>query len=408
MRRSALLLVAGLAAPLAASAQERPPRPGDGDEPPDACTLAATAVFDPCCPFEGGEAGDPTNCVYTAVTYAEMCGIRECTVALSAADSACAAEDLAESPQAQAYSLIRQAVNCAGLDDPCVDGVQATMTTCGLSADVLLEDTAQLQALAQASVCADQACLADMQRQEETCGASPDFGTQMTLGLFTSLLGTCGALATPGMTCTEQQLAQITAECGPPATPTCTPDCIGIVTQMVGLCPLTFTDPAMVTLASTCGANAAIAASAPCPDGFIDELLAQSQDCEAFTNAVTTALAAAPCADLGTNPELQQAMTACGMTVAGLPPCEPGTVDGLLGLSRDCPQFNLALAEADPCQELTTDAGLQAAMIQCGATLPAAGGDDEGGDGGVLAALAALNAVCPPEVTEESFHDLCW
>ena len=79
----------------------------------DACTAAATAAFEPCCP---GGGGGPTACLYTTQTYAGMCGVAECRTALATADAACAGDDMADNPTAQAYSILSTAVNCQGLD----------------------------------------------------------------------------------------------------------------------------------------------------------------------------------------------------------------------------------------------------------------------------------------------------
>ena len=268
--------------------------PSQSPSPPsDACTAAATAAFEPCCP---GGGGGPTACFYTTQTYAGMCGVAECTTALATADAVCAGDDMADNPTAQAYSILRTEVNCQGLDDPCVRTVQDAMaTTCGLSQDVIMEGGAQLAALAQGQVCTNAACMAAMQSQVQTCSTAVDIGTQLTLQVFTSMLGTCGVLADPGMTCTDAQIAQVTADCGDAARPTCTAACTARLSELAPSCPLTFTDPAMVTLATTCGTNAATAAAAPCAPGVLAGLIAQQADCTAFTAALTVSASIQRC-----------------------------------------------------------------------------------------------------------------
>lgn len=328
--RGSAVLAASLANLLVAWAQD-----GEGEGAADACTLAAQAVFEPCC---GGEAGDATACLYPAMTYAEMCSDRACTAALNAADTVCAGE----TTTSQAYQYLRMALTCEGLDDPCVASVQEAMQdTCQLSAAVLADNAVQLQSVAQLSVCSSATCMSAMQTQMESCGHAEDIGTQLILQLFQSLLGTCGALAQPGTICSAAEMNEITNLCGDPGTPTCTPDCVNVVIEKVGQCPLSFTDPAMVTLASTCGTNAAATSMLPCPPGLIDELLSQSADCDAFSGAFATA-SRTPCADLGTNQELAQAMTTCSVaTVPLAPPTDPGADGGALGvlstLNANCP-----------------------------------------------------------------------
>lgn len=190
-------------------------------------------------------------------------------------------------------------------------------------------------------------------RAAPSCRRSlPDIGTQLTLQVFTSLLGTCGLLATPGMGCTDAQIAQITADCGDPAAPTCTPACTATVSLLLPVCPLTFTDPAMVTLATTCGTNAAAAAAAP---------------------------------------------------------CAPGVVDGLATLATDCDAFTAAMAAADPCADIVTDLAdpttpLAVAALACGTGAPAGGNP---ADPTGIAAMLGLLGTCPPEATVEHFHRAC-
>ena len=337
--RGSVVLAASLANLLVALAQERPPPVAA-----DACTLAAQAVFEPCC---GGEPGDATACLYPAMTYAEMCSDRACTEALNEADTVCAGETTAS----QAYQYLRLALSCEGLDDPCVASVQEAMQdTCQLSAAVLTDSAVQLQSVAQLSVCSSATCMSAMQTQMESCGNAEDIGTQLILQLFQSLLSTCGALAQPATICSAEEMDEITNLCGDPGAPTCTPDCVNVVVEKVGQCPMSFTDPAMVTLASTCGTNAAATSMLPCPTGLIDELLSQSADCDAFSEAFATA-SRTPCADLATNQELAQAMTACSVAAV---PTDPGT------------------------------------------------------DGGALNVLSALNANCPAGVNVGNFQRACW
>ena len=386
-------------------AQERPPPPpGDGEAPPDPCTIAAQAVFEPCCPLPGGAPGDPTACLYTSMTYAEMCSDVACTEALSTADRACAGETAATEPVAQAsqqaYQTLRAALSCQGLDDQCVETVQDTMTnTCQLSPDVLLASAAQLQAVAaQDNVCSSD-CTSAMQDQLATCGAALDVGTQLILQLFASLLGTCGALAQPGTICSEEEMSEIQALCTDPATslPSCSQACVTEVVDKVGRCPLSFTDPGMATLASTCGTNTAMASTMPCPPDQIPDLLSLSEDCDDFNAALASSN---PCADMATNQELAQAVAACSVSAA-LPPCDPAVVDQLLGVLPDCQEFAAQLS-AQVCNP--TDERLQAAGQQCGNILtPPA---EPGADGNPLGALGVLNTNCP--ATEGDFQRACW
>ncbi len=225
--------------------------------------------------------------------------------------------------------------------------------------------------------------------------------TQLILQLFASLLGTCGILAQPGTTCSTTEMDEVRELCGLNANqpvPGCSPECVNLVTERVGQCPLSFTDPAMVTLASTCGTVAAAAGTQPCPPNVIDELLSQSAEgCDAFSAAFTTA-SATPCADLYTNQDLAQVLAACSLS-AVLPACEPGVVDELMDLLPDCQRFGQALGAAQ-----CTDESLQAAVQECGTTLPPSGG----ADGDPLGVLSILNANCPAGVTVGNFQRACW
>eukprot|EP01043_Picozoa_sp_COSAG02_P005797 COSAG02_NODE_159_length_32891_cov_17.822518_18_plen_410_part_00 len=374
--------------------QERPPPPppNGGDAEADMCSMAAQGVFEPCC---GGEPGDPMACLTTVTTYAEMCSDRACTAALSAADTACAGADAEATASSQAYQTLRAALSCEGLDDPCVVSVPGAMTeTCGLGAGLLGADAAQLQEVAQQNVCNSETCMSAMQTQMETCAQVADIGTQLILQLFASLLGTCGALAQPGTRCSAAEMDEVKEVCGLTAIISCTPECVNLVTERVGQCPLSFTDPAMVTLASTCGTMAA----QPCQPRLIDELLSHSADCAAFSAAFTAA-SATPCAELYTNQDLAQAVGACSLS-AVLPACEPGVVDELMDLRSDCQRFVQALSAAQ-----CTDERLQAAVQECGTTV----GPPSGTDSGPLDALSILNAAnCPAEVNVGNFQRACW
>lgn len=404
MRRSVLaaivLAACGLVGLVCGQERPPPPPPGGGDAEADMCTIAAQGVFEPCC---GGAPGDPMACLTTATTYAQMCSDRACTEALNAADTACAGAGAEATASSQAYQTLRAALSCQGLDDPCVVSVpEAMQVTCRLSADQLLAaGAADLQAVAQQNVCTSETCMSAMQTQMETCGQAADIGTQLILQLFASLLGTCGVLAQPGTTCSTTEMDEVRELCGLNANqpvPGCSPECVNLVTERVGQCPLSFTDPAMVTLASTCGTVAAAAGTQPCPPNVIDELLSQSAEgCDAFSAAFTTA-SATPCADLYTNQDLAQALAACSLS-AVLPACEPGVVDELMDLLPDCQRFGQALGAAQ-----CTDESLQAAVQECGTTLPPSGG----ADGDPLGVLSILNANCPAGVTVGNFQRACW
>lgn len=338
------------------------------------------------------------------MTYAAMCGDAACTDALRVADAACGGETAdTESPSSQAYLTLRGALSCEGLDDPCVASVQGAMQdTCGLDMGLLVASAAQLQEAAQASVCDSDTCMSAMQTQMETCGQAADIGTQLVLQLFASLLGTCGALAQPGMSCSETEMGEVREACGLNAeqsVPSCTPGCVNLVAERVGQCPLSFTEPAMVTLAGTCGTMTAAASAQPCAPGVIDGLLSQSADCAAFSAAFATATAT-PCADLYTDPDLAQALGACSVSVV-LPACEPGVVDELTGLLPDCQSFGQALGAAQ-----CTDERLQAAVQDCGTTLGPPGAP--AADGNALGVLSILNANCPAGVNVGNFQGACW
>jgi len=215
----------------------------------DACTIAASAVFEPCCPGGGGGA---TACFYTSTTYTEMCGIGECTEALNAADRAC--QGVADSnPVAQAYQALRLAVSCAGLDDPCVESVQDTMNTCQLSS--ALEGDPDALMSAAAVVCTEPTCVSQLQQQVQQCSGAQDFSTALAVGMFGSILATCdgAAGAATALTCSDQQMELLMSTCytdqGQPNCPACLP----MLSTMVGTCPASFAAGPASDLSVMCG-----------------------------------------------------------------------------------------------------------------------------------------------------------
>lgn len=204
----------------------------------DACTIAATAAFEPCCP---GGGGGMTACFYTRTTYAEMCQIAACTEALNAADTACAGDDMQDNPVASSFQLLRTAVSCAGLDDPCVASVEQTMTDCQLSATLEGDPAALMNAAG--VVCTEPNCVQQLQQQVGQCSNAEDFATILAVGMFTTILITCDAVTGfASQTCPDAQITQLMSACYTDAahtTPNC-PACLPMIAQMAPNCPATF------------------------------------------------------------------------------------------------------------------------------------------------------------------------
>ena len=222
--------------------------------------MAATAVFEPCCP---GGGGGYTACFYTTTTYAEMCQIAECTEALNAADRAC--QGLSESSSAaQAYQGLRLAVNCAGLDDPCVESVQETMDSCQLSATLEGDPTALMNAAA--VICTEPQCTQRLHEQVEQCSGAQDFSTALAVGMFSTILATCDAAAGAGaaLTCSDRQMAQLMETCYTDkdhTQPNCEA-CYPLLVTLMSSCPASFMAGAGSELGTMCAAGMA----AQCPD----------------------------------------------------------------------------------------------------------------------------------------------
>lgn len=226
----------------------------------DGCTTAATAVFEPCCP---GGGGGYTACFYTRTTYAEMCQIAECTEALNAADMACQGQS-ESNPVAQAYTTLRLAVSCAGLDDPCVHSVQETMETCQLSST--LEGDPQALMVAANVACAEPRCVSQLQQQVEECSRAQDFSTALAVGMFATILQTCDAAAgaADALTCSDEQMAPLMSTCfldkaqTQPNCAACTP----MLVNMMGICPASFLSGPASQLNVMCASELA----GQCPD----------------------------------------------------------------------------------------------------------------------------------------------
>lgn len=229
----------------------------------DACTIAALAAFDPCCP---GGGGGYTACIFTSTTYTEMCQIAECTAALNHADAVCA--DVVENnPVAQAYGALRLAVSCAGLDDPCIESVRDTMDVCQLSATLNGDPNAIVNA-AQVS-CTEPECVGMMQEQVQTCSGARDFNTALNVQMFVTTLVTCeqinGAVdAVTSAQCSAAQMEGLMSTCYFDAAhtqPNCAA-CLPMLSTMMGTCPGSFLGGPASDLNAMCATSIAT----QCPD----------------------------------------------------------------------------------------------------------------------------------------------
>jgi hypothetical protein len=241
----------------------------------DACTTAATAVFEPCCP---GGGGGYTACFYTSTSYTEMCHIAECTEALNAADRACAGAQ-ESNPVAQAYQALRLAVSCAGLDDPCVASVEQTMDACQLSAT--LEGDPNAAAMAAQVVCTEPQCVSMLQQQVAQCSQAQDFSTILAVGMFSSILATCdtidgAASAVTSATCDAQQMAMLMSTCytDKAHTQTNCAACYPLLLQMAPECPGSFLAGPAAELNEMCAGQVV----GQCPD-IADSSMAVTTTC---------------------------------------------------------------------------------------------------------------------------------
>ena len=327
----------------------------------DPCVDAATDASLQCCEGTG-----PLACFTgTSRSYAEMCALAECTAALEAADGACAA--VPDSPSAQAFSSMRGLLSCAGLEDPCVGTVQTTMTaTCGLDPMLMYAGVDALTA-ASTTVCANEACLREMHTRVEECSTAADFGTLLTVQMFSQLAELCEGGG--GGRCTPEQMEELHAACGRPEAPTCD-TCMPKLTELLPMCPVTFADPEQTAVAMACGNEAQTAMNSPCPPGSIEGLKraacpasfpCEAPDCEAFAASYQELAQPYPCVELSTDLDIANMAVTCAGAVAA---AQLGPAAGEGGGAEGASVLDTLLAQLGQSGALETLNGLACAATE--------------------------------------------